>query len=140
MIHNIQIHKRQYTHGFTLMEIMIVIAIIGVLASLSIFNNGNAVERTLYRTAKNDLLELTNHLEREYLRTNNYPPETFTLPFTASPRNEAQPSYTINYRPDSNRRNFVLTAAPRVGDTRATRCGTITLNNVGQWTTNTVCD
>jgi len=134
---NIKLKKAGQALGFTLIEIMIVVAIIGVLATLSIFNNNDALEKTWYRTARNDLLELTNFLEREYLRTNNYPTSTVVLPFTTSPRDD-NGVYTITYNPAANLRNFTITAAPI--DARAARCGVITLNNVGQWTTNTVCD
>jgi prepilin-type N-terminal cleavage/methylation domain-containing protein len=136
---DINLKKAVQAHGFTLIELMIVIAVIGILASLSIFNNSDALEKTWHRTAKNDLLELTNHLEREYLRTNNYPSAAFVLPFVTSPRGEQGGAvYNITYTPTANLRNFTITADPI--DARAAGCGAITLNNVGQWTTNTACD
>lgn len=64
--------------GFTLLEIIIVVIIIGVLASLALPRFFKTVEFTRSAEALNSLSSIRQSLERCYLRTSNYGQCTFT--------------------------------------------------------------
>lgn len=59
-------------NGFTLLEIMIVVIIVGVLASLALPKFGSIIERTRAVEAIETLTRLRGALERCYLNTRNY--------------------------------------------------------------------
>ncbi|WP_189577481.1 type IV pilin protein [Marinobacter zhanjiangensis] len=120
-------------NGFTLIELMIVVAIVGILAAIAYPSYQSHVERTRRNLAQADLLELAQWMERRYSTTFDYRDGGGdpALPFTTSPRNAAEPTaYNISFNGAVGRSDFELQAQPTAlqnGD----RCGTLTLNEQG---------
>lgn len=71
-------NKRQITrsHGFTLIEIMIVVALIAILAAIAMPAYNNYVNRGKLKTAQADLVALSLNIENEYQRKLTYPTGT----------------------------------------------------------------
>ena len=124
---------RARMHGFTLIEIMIVVAIVGILAAIAFPAYQNHVENTRRSAAQGDLVELAQFMERYYSDNFSYVDDSGDepdLPFEESPRGADQGSrfYDISVEADTN--TFTLTAVPenaQAGD----RCGNLTYDQDG---------
>src|SRR5713226_9182638 len=65
--------RRQAQEGFTLIEIMVVIAIIGLLATLVVQNLRGATDKAKRTKAMADIAELKTALDRYYIDNGSYP-------------------------------------------------------------------
>lgn len=118
--------------GFTLIELMITVVIIGILASIGIPAYTGYVERGHRARAKSTLLEAAQFMERyrainfKYVDSSSNPP---TLPagLQISPP-EGTKRYDVALS-GTTATAFTLTATPS-GWTDST-CGNLTLNNLG---------
>ena len=137
---------KQTQHGFTLIELMVAVAIIGILSSIAYPSYQDSVMKSRRADAKGALLGFANAMERRFTETNSYcnaggadgadtcgdgtndtgSPSIYA---TTSPVDGGTPYYdlTINAAGDSS---YTLYAAPR--DAQATdKCGTLTLTHTG---------
>lgn len=64
------------SHGFTLGEMLIAVALIGVLAAIALPSYSESVYRAKMRTAQQDLVGMALHLENRFNRTLSYPAVT----------------------------------------------------------------
>jgi type IV pilus assembly protein PilE len=118
------------TAGFTLLELMIVVAIVAILAAAAIASYDFAVIKARRAAATGCAMEVAQGLERHYTANLSYstpaPPAATAL---APCVTEQQTFYGINYGGLTNT-TFTVTATPtaRQDDTK---CGTLTVNQVG---------
>jgi general secretion pathway protein G len=65
--------------GFTLMEVMIVMALIATLAGIGLSIYGNSVTRAKEATLKEDLFRMRDAIDQYYADKNKYPPTLESL-------------------------------------------------------------
>jgi type IV pilus assembly protein PilE len=116
--------------GFTLIELMITVAIIGILAAVAFPSYTEYVLRTRRATAAGCMMELSQWMERRYTTVLTYAGST--LP-TTSCQTDLSSAYTfsISATPALTASTYQLQAAPTGPQASDTGCGTLTLNQQG---------
>lgn len=101
-LHTVQssVFRRNFSNGFTLIELMIVVAITAILASIALPSYQESVYRSKMRTAQQDLVGMSLHLENAFNRALAYPSTTNT----GAKTKEAIPGWS----PSSEEANFVF--------------------------------
>jgi len=116
--------------GFTLIEIMIVVALIGMLASIALTSYQSNARKTRRYAAQSCLMEQAQYMERYYTSASN--PMTYTaasLP-SASCRTNLASYYTFSLTSASQAFSVQATAiGTQTGDTD---CRTLALNQAAQ--------
>lgn len=126
--------KIKWMRGFTLIELMVVVAIVGILAAIAYPSYQQYVKRAQRSQGRSILLENAQFLERNFTEANRYDQDSagvaLNLPFPNSPK-DGTASYAIV--PVSTDTTFFLSATPIAGGLMdGDECGTLTLNNLGQ--------
>lgn len=112
-------------NGFTLVEIMIAVAIIGILTAVALPAYSEYVKESRRVDAQQYLLQLSGTLERNYTRLGEYPAvDAITV--------ETSDYYAYTYSRDSDTA-FTLSASPK-GAQADDKCGDLSVNQQGATT------
>jgi len=121
--------------GLTLIEIMVVVALVGILASIALSSYQSSARKNRRYAAQSCLMEQAQYLERYYTSTNN--PMSYTgavLPNAACKTNLAA-YYTFSLPPAANSSQaFSVQAVASGTQTVDTNCRTLALNQAAQQT------
>jgi len=120
----------QYSRGFTLIELMITVAVVGILAAIAYPNYTEYVRRGHRADARAGLLQAQQWLERAATATGTYPA---TLASALTWSGDANKRYTIGYTTSSG--GYTLNATLKSGYTDP-KCGELTLSNTGERSSN----
>lgn len=116
--------------GFTLIELMITVAIIGILAAIAYPSYTQYVQRTNRTDAQAIMMEYAQFMERSFATNNAYPT---TLPGTQSPKTGTA-KYNLTL-PILTATTYTIQAALATGAADPL-CGTLTLDQSGLQTEN----
>jgi type IV pilus assembly protein PilE len=111
--------------AFTLIELMIVIAIISIIAAIALPSYLESVRKAHRRDAQAILMVNANYLERVFTESNSY--ASATLPYTASPKTGT--SYYSISTSTLSASSYALQAVPVGG--HSDTCGTLTYTSTG---------
>ena len=122
--------------GFTLIELMIVVAIVAILSSFAISNYSQYVKKAERKEVQTEMLEIAARLEQYHALNNSYAlAGTITLP--AAPLTSQNGKYDIEVfnRSTASDNAFGIEARAKTGSTAATDkeagllCTPLTLNS-----------
>ncbi len=119
--------------GFTLIELMITVAIIGILATIALPSYRDYVMRANRSAAASYLLEIANLQERHFLDARAYAADMTAL--GATPPTEVSTNYTITTAGNNTATppSYTVTATPiSTGPQSSDSCGVLTLNSKGE--------
>ena len=125
------------SRGFTLIELMIALAIVAILAAIAYPSYKEQAARGRRSEAKIALLDAAQWMERQYTLSNQYNQMANGTGITAStlpqPNSRTLEAYTLGFaagQPTAT--GFTLTMTPKAsGPLADDRCGTFSLTNQG---------
>lgn len=123
-------NKSKQQRGFTLVELMIVVAVVGILTAIAMPSYTEYVRRGHRADARAGLLQAAQWLERAATANGLYP--SGPLPRSLTWSGDATKRYTIDLAAGSSNAAFTLQAVPNnPGPQAGDKCGTYTLSNTG---------
>ena len=117
--------------GFTLVEIMIVVVIIGILTAVAYPNYRDFAARAKRVEATAALLKIATNQERFYLQNNSYTTDMTALGFNADPFISDSSSYSIEITA-ADPSDFTAVATYRFGGREADKCGAFQIDGTGK--------
>ena len=122
--------------GFSLIEIMIAVAVVGIISAIAIPSYSSYVQRSARTDAKSLLMENTQFMERYFTTNNTY--VGATLPNTVSPKGASGSAirYNISFPADPTAGSYTVQAVP-VNAQASDSCGTLSISNTGAQTPTT---
>ncbi|MEH6518579.1 MAG: type IV pilin protein [Halioglobus sp.] len=135
--------ERKKVRGFTLNELMIVVVIVSVLLAVALPAYQNQVLKTKRSLARGELLEVLGRQEQYFVNNKAYATDLTNLGYPANgyyvdaDSNESATSggsiYLIRFTasPVATALAFTMEAVPQGGQTKDTRCSTLSITSVG---------
>lgn len=124
--------SRRSEYGFTMIELMITVAVVSLLATIALPSYRQYVDRARRLDAQTTLLEAAQFMERFYTQNGTYANATLPAGLAVSPAGStgAKVLYNITLAPAPTATAYNLQATPNNGQVNDA-CGNLTYNHLG---------
>lgn len=121
-------------NGFTLIELMIAVAIVAILASVAYGSYQNSIQKSRRADAKNALATAVNMQEKKYLLNNQYSDIIADLGGASSPERAYAMSvaFSMGGTACADGQCYTLTATAQGPQVDDTECATFSMDNLGR--------
>lgn len=137
-------HRRIKSYGFTLIEIMMVVVIVGILLAVALPSYQGSMQKGRRSDAKSALLDAANRQEQFMLDRSTYTVDMRQLGFGNNPSVSEEEHYSVKAEACASGINncFLLTATPRAGSPQSkdSRCTSFSLDSFGSRTATGTAD
>lgn len=123
--------RPRHARGFTLIEMLVVLLLLSIVASIALPAYNEQVRRAHRAEARTALLQAAHRLEREAIAAGAYPNADLPEALSAVPSGRYRISRRAPVDPADAAIRFVLLATPQ-GTQSTDRCGTFTLSSTGE--------
>lgn len=113
--------------GFTLIELMVVVAIVAILAAIAYPSYMDSVRKANRADAKSTMLQVANQEERYYTENNVYG-SISAIGYSVDPVPSQSGRHNISLATAAAGASYTITATPVATDAS---CGNLTLTNTG---------
>lgn len=115
--------------GITLLELMIVVAVVSILAAIAYPSYQDQVIKSHRSEGKAALMQVAQRLERCYTRANDFTNTANGCP--TFPITTEHGRYQVVHNGTLTANTFTLSAVPQGAQMKDTRCGTLTFDDIG---------
>jgi type IV pilus assembly protein PilE len=119
---------RRTEQGFTLIELMIVVAVIGILSAIAYPSYKESIAKSRRADMQRALADADQYMRRYYSSNDTFAGASLPAALAKSPK-EGNASYTIAVS-NTSTSAFTLTASP-TGTMSGDKCGTLAINQSG---------
>ena len=130
--------KIKVVQGFTLIELMIVVAIIGILAAIAYPSYQDQVMKSRRSDAQSLVLDVAARQERFYFDNGSYADKLSALSYSADIIDTPEGYFSVAISA-SSASSFTVTATPQ-GAQASDKCGNLSLDQAGQKTKSGTAD
>ncbi len=118
--------------GFTLIEVMIVVAIIAIIAAFGIPSYNSYMEKTRRVDAVTMLSEIAGEQQRFFTENNRFAEDLTEMGYPSAAMLSENGYYSVSVT-DNTASTYIITAAPVADGPQAgdTDCGSLTINSAG---------
>lgn len=127
--------RRGRANGFTLIELMMVVTIIGILSAIALPSYKNYMIKANRQDAEAILMESAQFMERYFTTNNKY--DGATLPSSVSPKGSSGTGVKYDISISASTNSFTLSAATANSQDDDITCGDLTVSNTGAQTPTT---
>lgn len=125
----------QGSRGFSLLELMIAVTVLGIVTAAAVATYGNSMIKTRRGTAEACLMEAAQFMERNYTLNMTYAVADFPELACAD---ELEDFYDFDFVGVPDGTTYVVAATPEGDQAKDTQCGTLSIDQAGAKNANNI--